>query len=424
MQARPVARWLSWLVLAASGIGALSALGFSLLLILSGGIQLLEPSLSNAGGVSILNLGWASALVAGLCAPGAVFSILELRGKPLAERTHRRGWIYASLAMLGWIGLAFLFKPLETSQLAWLLLPPLVVLTTVIPLWFYLELGRRGLSSGSSLRTWGSVTISLVITLPVLLILEILLMVFVLAAAGVYVSFNPELAAELERYARLFSNFNLNPQVLQDVAGELLNRPGVIAVVLALVAGLIPLLEELFKPLAVWLLAGERLTPGQGFVAGMWSGACFALYENLTALSAAGNGNGTTILLARVGTGLLHIVTAGMVGWGLASAWRDRKNIKLTAGAFLLAVFMHAAWNAAGVLAGVSTFLPLPAGPSQLAAGLETTATIIVFTLFAVNLIILFYFNSRLRREESALAGVETPAVGAHSAPQSSGEIH
>ena len=54
----------------------------------------------------------------------------------------------------------------------------------------------------------------------------------------------------------------------------------------------------------------------QGFVAGMLSGACFALYENLTALSAAGSGNGTTILLARVGTGLLHIVTAGMVGWG------------------------------------------------------------------------------------------------------------
>lgn len=424
MQPRSGARWFPWLVLIISSIGALTALGISLLLILSGGIQLLEPSIPSAGGVSILNLGWASALVAVLCLPGITFSVLEIRGKQPVERGGRRNWIVAGLAALAWIGLVFLFEPLETSTLAWLLLPPLVILTTVIPLWVYLVIGQRGLSSGTPLRTWGAVSVSLVITLPLLLILEIILLAFVLVAVGVYVSFNPDLAAELERYALLLSNFNIRPEVLQDVFGELLQRPGVIALLLAIVAGAIPLLEELFKPLAVWLLAGERLTPGQGFVAGMWSGACFALYENLTALSAAGNGNGTTILLARVGTGLLHIVTAGVVGWGLASAWRDRKNLKKLALGFLLAVFIHAAWNAAGVLAGISTFLPLPAHPSQLSTGLETAAAVTVFALFAVNLVILFYFNHHLRREEAALAGIETAAAGAQSAPQSSEDYH
>jgi hypothetical protein len=417
MLSRPGARWFSWLVLIISGAGALTALGVSLLLILSGGLQLLDTSIPGANGVSVLNLGWGSALVALLCIPGVVLSILDLRGKPLVERPRPGNLIFASLAALVWIGLVFLFKPLETSPMAWLLLPPLVVLTTVIPLWLYLEIGRRGLSTGSPLRTWGAVSVSLVITLPVLLILELVLMIFILLGVGVYVSFQPDLAVELERYARLLSDFNLNPQILQDVAGELLNRPGVIAIVLAIVAGVIPLLEELFKPLAVWLLAGERLRPAQGFVAGMWSGACFALYENLTALSAAGNGNGTTILLARVGTGLLHIVTAGIVGWGLASAWRDLKKLRRLIFTFLLAVFIHAAWNSAGVLAGISTFLPVPASPALLPNGLNTAAAVIVYVLFTLNLALLFYMNFRLRREEAVQAAAEAAASGLVSAP-------
>lgn len=423
MQSRPAARWFSWLVLVISAIGVLSALGFSLLLLLSGGIQLLDATLPQASGVSMLNLGWASALVAALCVPGLIFSILDLRGKRPAVSAGRRTWILAGLAALVWIGLVFLFDPLETSPLAWLLLPPLVILTTVIPLWLYLEIGRRGLSSGSHLRTWGAVSVSLVVTLPLLLILEIILMGFVLLAVSIYASFNPDLMVELQRYALLLNDFDIRPEVLQEIFADLLNRPGVIALLLAIVAGAIPLLEELFKPLAVWFLAGERLTPGQGFVTGMWSGACFALYENLTALSAAGNGSGTTILLARVGTGLLHIVTAGVVGWGLASAWRERKNLKKLALAFLLAVFMHSAWNTAGVLAGISTFPPLSASPTQPATGLEASAAGIVIALFAVNLVLLFYLNHHLRRDEAALAAAESPSAGAQSAPQTSEEI-
>lgn len=417
MQAAPSARWYSWLTLVVSGIGALTALGFSALLLFSGGIGLLGETLPATNGISVLNLGWASALVALLCIPGLIFSVLELRGRPLVERHGRRNLILAILAALVWIGLVFLFKPLETSKLAWLLLPPLVVITTVIPLWFYLEIGRGGLSSGSQARTWGMVSFSLVVTLPVIMLLEIILLFVVLVAAGVYFSTQPDLALELERYARIFSNFDANPEVLERAFADLFRRPGVIAVTLALAAGAIPLLEELFKPLAVWLLAGQRLTPAQGYVAGMVSGACFALYENLTALSAAGGGNGTTILLARVGTGLLHIVTAGMVGWGLASAWRERKGVKRLATAFLLAVLLHASWNSAGVLAGVATFLPVPAEATPLSTGMTQTASIILFVLLFVNLFLLVYMNIRLRRENAAQETAVIPAEPAASAP-------
>ncbi len=419
MQPALSARWYSWLTLVVSGLGALTALGFSALLLLSGGIGLLGETLPATNGISVLNLGWASALVALLCVPGLIFSFLELRGRPLAERHGRRNLVLAILAALVWIGLVFLFKPLETSRLAWLLLPPLVVITTVIPLWFYLEIGRGGLFSGSQTRTWGTVSFSLIVTLPVIMILEIILLLIVLVAAGVYISTQPDLALELERYARIFSNFDANPEALERAFAGLFRRPGVIAVALGLAAGAIPLLEELFKPLAVWLLAGQRLTPAQGFVAGMLSGACFALYENLTALSAAGSGNGTTILLARVGTGLLHIVTAGMVGWGLASAWRERKGVKRLAIAFLLAVLLHASWNSAGVLAGVATFLPVPAEPTLFSTGMTQTASIILYILLFVNLFLLIYMNIRLRRENAAQ---ETAVIPAEPAPSGADE--
>lgn len=407
MQPAAGARWRPWVILIISAVGILTALGFSLLLMLAGGINLLDETLPASNSLPIINLGWASTLVAVLCIPGLVFSILELRGKTLVEKPGQRNLIFASLAFLVWIGLVFLFKPLETSRIAWLVLPPLVILTTVIPLWWYLEAGRRGLSGGTHARTWGVVSFSLVVSLPLILLLELFVLILILSAAGIYIGAQPELTTQLEQFAQQLSDFNYNPEMVQGLLGDLLQKPGVIAITLAVAAGIIPLLEELFKPLAVWLLAGERLTPAQGFVAGMWSGACFALYENLTALSAAGNGDGTTILLARVGTGLLHMVTAGLVGWGLASAWGNIKNLGRLVIVYLLAVFLHGAWNAAGVIAGIAPFLSLPANASTLFAGMGQTAAITLFVLIGLNLVLLFVINFRLRKEAAGEASLE-----------------
>jgi hypothetical protein len=399
MQSGASARWRSWLVLVISVLGGFSALGLSALLMFSGGLGLLENTGPASRSISVLNLSWGSALVALLCAPGAVFSIRELMGKPIPERAGRRNFILSSLALLIWVGLVFLFKPLETSRLAWLLLPPLVILATIIPLWWYLESGRRGLTSGSPAHTWGTISVSLMVTIPLILIIELVILLVIIAIATIFISSQPELARQVEAFALLFNDFNRNSELIQKMLGDLLSQPGVIAVTLAIAAGVIPFLEELFKPLAVWLLAGERLTPAQGFITGMWSGACFALYENLTALSAAGDGNGTVILLARVGTGLLHIVTAGLVGWGLASAWRDRKNLSRLVAAYLLAVFLHATWNAAGVTSGIAPLLPLPADAPTLFSGIGLTASITLFILIGLNLVLLFFINFRLRKE-------------------------
>jgi len=83
MQSSASPRWRSWLILVISTVGLLTALGFSLLLILGGGVELLGNALPVANTLPILNLSWASALVALLCIPGLVFSIHELQGRSI-----------------------------------------------------------------------------------------------------------------------------------------------------------------------------------------------------------------------------------------------------------------------------------------------------------------------------------------------------
>ncbi len=46
--------------------------------------------------------------------------------------------------------------------------------------------------------------------------------------------------------------------------------------VLAVISGIVPLIEEILKPIALWSLVGKDLTDQEGFVAGLLSGAGFA----------------------------------------------------------------------------------------------------------------------------------------------------
>jgi len=54
-----------------------------------------------------------------------------------------------------------------------------------------------------------------------------------------------------------------------------INNPFVLYTILALFSGFIPLVEEMLKPLAVWFLVSWRLSPSEGFTAGLISGLAF-----------------------------------------------------------------------------------------------------------------------------------------------------
>ena len=102
------------------------------------------------------------------------------------------------------------------------------------------------------------------------------------------------------------------------------------------------MIEEQIKPIGVWLLAGRQLTPAEGYALGALSGAGYALVESLF-LTSSGQ-DWTVIILARIGTSAVHILTAGLMGWALATAWGEARYLRLGA-VYLLAVLIHGLWN-------------------------------------------------------------------------------
>ena len=138
------------------------------------------------------------------------------------------------------------------------------------------------------------------------------------------------------------------------VEGEfssLLEQPGVIGTGFIYIAVLIPLVEELIKPAAVWLMLGRKPSPRMGFLMGAAAGAGYALFENLTI--GAEFQFWTFVTITRLGTAAVHILTTGIVGWGLASAWTEKKYLRLAASLFS-SITMHGVWNGLNVFSALS----------------------------------------------------------------------
>ena len=108
-----------------------------------------------------------------------------------------------------------------------------------------------------------------------------------------------------------------SPGPLLDQLETYLMQPSTLYIALLFGALIVPLLEELFKPIGVWLLVGRKPSPAQGFAAGLLSGAGYALFENFSLGASAGE-DWAMVVVARIGTSLIHIVTAGLMGWALS----------------------------------------------------------------------------------------------------------
>ena len=63
------------------------------------------------------------------------------------------------------------------------------------------------------------------------------------------------------------------------------------------------------------------------------------------------------VVIARLGTTLVHILTAGLTGWALILAWREGRYIRLGL-TYLTAVAIHALWNGLVILSVVPEILP------------------------------------------------------------------
>jgi hypothetical protein len=286
----------------------------------------------------------------------------------------------------------------QTTLAVWLL-PWFNILALLIPIWWLVEFGRRQLPLGSSQRSWGLVSISLGVTPLITLLAELILTVLVVLVVFMKLSVEPVWMDKFNQLIIQFNQSDFDPQFFASFLKDLLASPLVITTIFLTVGLFMPLMEELLKPLGLWALRKRLLTPAEGFSGGLICGAGFALIESATMIAQTGGGSdwGQMVLL-RIGTSLLHITASGFVGWGLASAWRQKKYGR-TMLTILAAAGVHGLWNTLAILIVLLPFITSTGAPTVLTQGSLGIGTFIMASILILLAIALFLMNHRLRRE-------------------------
>jgi RsiW-degrading membrane proteinase PrsW (M82 family) len=192
----------------------------------------------------------------------------------------------------------------------------------------------------------------MVLSTVMIAIVEISILVAAVSIGMVVASFHPGWMQWMEALGRRLSYVS-SPEVVIRILAPYLLQPGIAYLFFISLAVVVPLIEEILKPSGVWLLAARKMTPTEGFALGALSGAGYALIESL--MIAIFPEQWLVAVLARIGTGLLHLVTTGMMGWALVLAWEKRAYIRLGI-TYLSVVLLHSLWNSLSIS---SSTLPL-----------------------------------------------------------------
>jgi hypothetical protein len=288
------------------------------------------------------------------------------------------------------------------ARASWLILPLLTIPAIVLPLGVFLALAARGLPLAARWQSWSVLGLSMSLAPFLLLLLEVAAAILLLIGVVAYITTQPELAQGLQALARRIMILGPQSSEARHLLSPFLTRPGVIVTALIFIAILVPAIEEVIKPLGVWLLAGELESPAQGFTLGALSGAGYGLIETI-GISAQAPGDWASLLFSRIGTGLLHITTSALVGAAMVLAWRERRFLRLL-GTYLFAVLLHGLWNSLAMLFSFSELaeaLNQPGWLQTIRPVLITAMSVLAAALF----VILIVSNQNLRKSMS------TPAV-------------
>jgi hypothetical protein len=126
-------------------------------------------------------------------------------------------------------------------------------------------------------------------------------------------------------------------------------------------------------------------------------GAAYALVESL-GMSPGVQEASNLLSIVRAGTDLVHVVTTGLMGFALVSAWREKKYFQLGITYFLVMV-IHGTWNALALSSAVQIAIDYLPNPSLWVQNFPTVAAIGLVVLSAINLSILLFINRRLNSE-------------------------
>jgi RsiW-degrading membrane proteinase PrsW (M82 family) len=298
----------------------------------------------------------------------------------------------------------------QKEQLTWFLLPLLNITVNGLSALWLVYVAIRGLTPGKSRHVWGIFSSGLVLSPIIVLTLELL----ALAGFGLLVFLwamqNPGVTSQLQGLFFRLQHASPNPDVVLRILSPYLFQPGMVFIAFSFISVIVPIIEEVLKPIGVWFLARQNLNPAQGFVYGVLCGVGFGLFENLGNTSVGGEA-WAILASTRISTLLLHCLTTGMVGWALASAWSEKRYLRL-ATVYVVAVLLHGVWNGMAVLTALTsledlTYIDIPAGVPQVG----NYAAIGVAAMGVFNLFLYFGFNTFLRRSRYSTI-LQQPSAG------------
>lgn len=215
------------------------------------------------------------------------------------------------------------------------------ILAALLPACALLSLVSHRLRSVSRPATWRQVAAQIGSTLTVAIGWSVfweLLVVFVVALLAAFAvgAAAPELLQGWER-----------PPLVSDA--DLLGHPGMLALLLAIVAGAIPVIEEVGKFLAVGVLfLARRPSRAQALVWGIVSGAAFGVYEAALANPLTDPGVGAAVAVLRVGALLIHSCATALTSLGFYE-WIVQRRPQWFFASMGMAIGLHAVWNALAV---------------------------------------------------------------------------
>lgn len=300
---------------------------------------------------------WSAVMVAGVALVSIIASARKLAGKPLPAWVQAKMlWLYGAILILPVLLMVgqSLFRVAKYAN-TWM--PIFSVFSIFIAGLWYVRIGIGRDWGKTPQRGSGLLTFSFGFTTALVLITEILVfavfgLVFYLATLQ-----DPEMQELYKTLPSLLQSLQGDSQVAQQLIVDLTQKPVVIFSAIFIIAFLMPLVEELLKSCGVLLLKGRKLSPREGMLAGIFSGAGFGILEGM--LFAIQTGSGTdpnawmAFVIGRSAALILHIFNGALNGFALVRFWEDRKLGSLF-GVFMLTLLIHGAWNLTAVLASAN----------------------------------------------------------------------
>jgi len=393
-----------WRTILTLGYSILGMLYFLIQSLVMGGLwltTLFSEGMGSAQNISFGLLLWSSLLSGFLLLPLLLLSLYQLRGKPLPR------WLDPKDTAVGkWVMGLILVWPLfvflgwwvaERPAVSAFLLGPINLLAVGLPVLWIFNAARRKLNGGVPLRQWRIFGFSLTMVPTIVIVVELLAVSFIALMIGVLLIYGISLDSRLEEaltdLANQIEGAGEDLELIFQLLRPYISQPTVIVWALVIFGGVVPIVEELLKPIALWGLVVSDISPQEGFVAGLLCGAGFALMENILYLSmAVTSQDWLLITVGRAGTAAMHMLGSGLMGWGLAKAWRDGQwgfSVVTTLSAFLL----HGLWNTLALMVGIVPLFLVGLEPTLWQTILFTSPLI---TLFIVSIVVLFGINRYL----------------------------